>query len=485
MNCQKIFFFLSLNFLGICLVLQIYTIFLFFFASINTISFIKSSIGYTSIIILNIVFIFFNRKKHTLTTYLSNKEAIFIASFIWLMMIIMGIIPYLQFGYSIIDALFESSSGFSTTGATIITNIENQPKILLFWRSLTQWLGGMGVIMLLVSLMPVQNSSKSLFQFEITGPYKEGIVSQIRNSSRILWFIYTGLTTLCCLTYRFLGMTWYEAINHSLTTISTSGFSTSNSSFTNFSIPLQWSAIFFMLLGGSNFIIYYLIIKKHYKKIFKNEELKVYLKLVLVFSLFLSLSLILRKNNYSIEECFRYGFFSVTSLLTTTGYSNFDYGSLPQFLQAMIFLILLIGGCSGSTSGGIKIYRVILFFKSIIYELKCMLTNSIITSVKINNNTLENEVLKKTLTLIGIYFLFFVLGGLLLFASGIDFLTAFSASISCIHNIGPGLGEVGPTNTFAHLNSFAKIICSILMLLGRLEFYTLLALFYPYLTRAR
>ena len=344
----------------------------------------------------------------------------------------------------------------------------------------------MGVIVLLVSLMPTQNSSsKTLFQSEVPGPYKEGIVPQIRNSSRMLWFIYMGLTIVCCLTYRVLGMTWYEAINHSLTTLSTGGFSTSSTSLVHFPVPLQWSVIFFMLLGGTNFVIYYLIISFNYKKILKNEELKIYLRMILFISLFITLSLIFRKNNYSIEECFRYGFFNVISLLTTTGYSNFDYELLPQFLQAVIFLILFIGGCSGSTAGGIKIYRVILFFKSIIYELKCILTNSIITSVKVNNSTVENDILKKTLTFIGIYFLFFILGGLLLFASGMDCLTAFSASISCISNIGPGLGEIGPTDNFAHFNSFAKVTCSILMILGRLEFYTLLALFYPYLTRVR
>ena len=428
---------------------------------------------------------YFNRRKNFFSLYLSNRETIFIASFIWISMVGMGLIPYLQFGYSFADALFEASSGFSTTGSSIIEDVESQPKILLLWRSTTQWLGGMGVIVLLVSLLPSQSTgSKNLFQSEVPGPYKDGIVPQIRNSSRILWFIYIGLTGICFITYKILGMTWYEAINHALTSLATGGFSTSNSSLADFSAPLQWAVVFFMFLGGVNFAVYYFVFTFSYKKIFKNEEFRIYLKIILFFALSISILLLLfNQNGYSVEQCFRYGFFNTVSLITTTGYVNSDYELFPQYLQAIIFLLFFFGGSSGSTAGGIKIYRVILFFKSIIYEIKCILTNSIITSVKVNNDTVENEVLKKALTFIGIYFSFFLLGGIVFFASGVDMLTAFSVSISCIGNIGPGLGDVGPTENFAHMYSFHKIVCSFLMILGRLEFYTLLALFYPYFNR--
>ena len=237
---------------------------------------------------------------------------------------------------------------------------------------------------------------------------------------------------------------------------------------------------FFMFCGGINFAVYYIISTLNFKKILYNEELRFYLKIIIAIALFYSFSLIFLNNGYTIEECFRYGFFNCISLITTTGYCNIDYELFPNFLQAVIFLTLFIGASSGSTSGGIKIYRIILFLKSIVYELQCILTSSIITSVKVNKIAIENDILKKTLTFIVIYFFTFVVGGLLLFSLGIEFFTAFSVSVSCISNVGPALAEAGPTDNFFHFNTSAKFICSVLMILGRLEFYTVLALFYPY-----
>ena len=408
------------------------------------------------------------------------KEALILVVFAWLSMVFIGAIPYIFIGESFSNSIFESASGFSTTGASILTNIENMDKSLLMWRSFTQWIGGMGIIVFFVAIISALGiAGKMLFRSEVPGPIKENITPHLRDTTRALWLIYLGFTLLLIIILKSFGMSLFDAINHSFTTLSTGGFSTKNQSLGHFSSSLQWITSLFMLIGGINFNLYYLLLFSPNKKVvLKDTEIKWYFSFILIYSLFFSFFLYFNDYN-DLEKSFRIGFFTIISLVTTSGFSNTDYEQFHFFLQALLLITFFTGGSASSTSGGMKFYRIVLIFKALSQEIKHSIQPRLISSIKIAGKIVPKDVTEKVFVFVSVYFMTVGVASILFMMNGIDFVTAFSIAMTCIGNIGPGFGSVGPSENFAHFSNYTKFLAAFFMVLGRLEFFTLLAVLHP------
>lgn len=435
---------------------------------------ISGTIAFMFGLVLNV----FRRATNELES-LTKKDASLIVSFSWIFFSLIGALPYV-ISHAIpgfINAFFESVSGFTTTGASILTDIEILPKSILFWRSLTHWIGGIGIIVLVIVIMPSLNmGSYNLFTFESS--VQEKIQPKIKAVGRRLMLIYL-LLTLTEIVFLLAGnMNLFESVCHAFGTVATGGFSPKNTSIAGYSPYIQYVIMIFMLLGGVNFVLHYYFFKRDFKKIKENEELKLYLFVVLAIGTILTLSLYFKMNK-PFEESFREAFFQIISIITCTGFASADYLMWPTFAWAIIFLAMFLGGSTGSTSGGIKMARHLVFLKNIKrFFLQLQYPNAI-KNLKLNNKIVSDENNRTILSFIVLYFLIFAIGSIVLVTLGIDGKTASSAVATCMAGIGPGIGTVGPASNFAHLPDFAKIILSFLMLLGRLEIYTLLILFLP------
>lgn len=410
---------------------------------------------------------------------LTKKDASIIVSFSWIFFSLTGALPYI-ISHSIpgfINAFFESVSGFTTTGASILTDIEILPKSILFWRSLTHWIGGIGIIVLVIVIMPSLNmGSYNLFTFESS--VQEKIQPKIRAVGRRLMLIYL-LLTITEIIFLLLGnMNLFESVCHAFGTVATGGFSPKNTSIAGYSPYIQYVIMIFMLLAGVNFVLHYYLFKRDFKKIKENEELRFYLLVVIVIGFILTLSLYLKMNK-PFEESFREAFFQIISIITCTGFASADYLIWPTFAWTIIFLAMFLGGSTGSTAGGIKMARHLLFFKNIKMFFLQLQSPNVIKNLKLNNNIVSEDNNRTILSYIVLYFLIFAFSSILLVFFGLDGKTASSSVATCMAGIGPGIGTVGPVSNFAHLPNIVKIILSFLMLLGRLEIYTLLILFFP------
>jgi trk system potassium uptake protein TrkH len=435
---------------------------------------ISGTIAFMFGLVLNV----FRRATNELES-LTKKDASLIVSFSWIFFSLIGALPYV-ISHAIpgfINAFFESVSGFTTTGASILTDIEILPKSILFWRSLTHWIGGIGIIVLVIVIMPSLNmGSYNLFTFESS--VQEKIQPKIKAVGRRLMLIYL-LLTLTEIVFLLAGnMNLFESVCHAFGTVATGGFSPKNTSIAGYSPYIQYVIMIFMLLAGVNFVLHYYFFKRDFKKIKENEELKLYLFVVLVVGIILTLSLYFKMNK-PFEESFREAFFQIISIITCTGFASADYLMWPSFAWTIIFLAMFLGGSTGSTSGGIKMARHLVFLKNIKRFFLQLQSPNAIKNLKLNNKIVSDENNRTILSFIALYFLIFAIGSILLIAFGIDGKTASSAVATCMAGIGPGIGTVGPASNFAHLPDFAKIILSFLMLLGRLEIYTLLILFLP------
>ncbi len=434
-------------------------------------------IGITSFIFLLAFFfrVFGEKKLHNLNV----KDAILSVVLTWFIVVGLGAIPFLFFGVSGVDAIFESASGFTTTGATIFTDVESLPNSLLVWRSFSQWLGGMGIIVLFVAIIPSLGASgKFLFRSEIPGPIKENLTPQVRNTTKQLWIAYGILTVIIIITYKGLGMNWFDTINHAFTTVSTAGFSTKNESLGYFDPSVQWVAMAFMIISGVNFGIYLLLLTPNRKKIIKDTEFKFFILLIVITSIFFSLAYFMI-NEIPLFDSFRVGFFTIISFLTTTGYANADIAKFSFILQSLLLLFFFIGGCGGSTSGGIKIYRVLLIFRSLSFQIKKSLSPYLVSSVKIGKVKVDEVIIINSFVFILVYLFFFSIGSIFFFIDSGDFLFAYTFSASSLGNVGPVFGEVSFDGTYFNISSFSKLFSVFLMILGRLEIFTLLALLYP------
>lgn len=414
-----------------------------------------------------------------------KREGYLIVAIGWITMVLFGMLPYLFSGVipNVTDAIFETVSGMTTTGASILTDIEAQPEGILYWRSLTQWIGGMGIIVLTVAIFPLLGiGGIELFVAEAPGPTSDKLHPRISETAKRLWLIYVGLTLFLAILYVVEGMSVYESVNHALTTMATGGFSTRNDSMAAFSPLIQYTTIAFMLLAGTNYTVLYLSFKRRFKEVAQSDELKTYLGMVAVLTILVGVA-VHTTGRYAWEQSFRDSLFQIVSLITTTGFVSADYTSYTPALTFVFFALLFTGACAGSTSGGIKIIRHLVFFKNSQLEFKRLIHPQAIVPLRLNGQIVRGKVITHVYTFLLLYLAIYVLGTLVLSIMGLDFTTALGAMATSLGNVGPAIGGVGPTDNFAWLSAPVKLFLSFIMLLGRLELFTILVLFSPYFWR--
>jgi len=428
------------------------------------------------------IVLFFLSKKSNSDDYINKKEGMATVALAWAAISIFGALPFYlspQF-LSFTNAVFESVSGFTTTGSSIMVNIEGATKSLLFWRSLIQWIGGMGIIVLSLAVLPFLGvGGIQLYNAEVPSPAPDKLTPRLSDSAKILWMVYVLFTMAEIIFLKAGGMPLYESICHALTTLPTGGFSPKNASITHYnSAYFDYVIVVFMILAGINFSLHFQMLRGKPLALWKDTECRFFLGLVLVVTLFITWD-IYGSLYTSINEAFRFASFQVVSIITTTGFASADYENFPGLSQVLLFLCMFIGACAGSTGGGIKCARIIICFKYCYRELFKILHPRSVSQIKINNAIISNEILRSIMGFIILYMGLFIVSSIALSSMGVDMLTAFGAVASCIGNIGPGFGTVGPTENFHHLPALGKWLLSLCMLLGRLEIYTVIILFVP------
>lgn len=426
----------------------------------------------------------FRNSKHK---EIRKRDGYIIVTVSWFIMSFSGALPYTFSGAipNFTNAFFESISGFTTTGASILDDIESLPASILLWRSFTQWIGGLGFIVLVISVLPYLGiGGMQLFLAEAPGITADKIKPRIQDTAKRLWFLYIGLTLLEMMLLFLGGMSAFDALNHSLTTMSTGGFSTKQGSIATFdSAYIDYVITIFMFLGGTSFILIYLMLKGKFANVWKNDEFKAYLGLVLGITFVVALILMFQ-HHIPLEDAFRLSAFQVVSILTTTGYATADFTLWGGGSIIIFFTLMFIGGSAGSTSGGVKIIRHLIIAKNSVIEFKRQLHLSAIIPVRINGKPVPHEVTRNILAFVIIYLTLFGISSVFLTLTGVDAVTAIGSVATSLGNIGPGLNLTGPSATFSHLPGFSKWILGILMVVGRLEIFTVLIIFTPYFWRS-
>jgi len=444
------------------------------------------SILLSSVISITTGLIIWFTLKSSEDTELRKRDGYLIVTFGWLTMSITGSLPYVFSGaiphYA--DAFFETISGYTTTGASILTDIESLPMGILFWRSLTQWIGGMGIIVLAVAILPILGiGGMQLFVAEAPGISPDKLRPRIRETAIRLWLIYVILTSMELILLLLGGMSFFDAINHSLTTMATGGFSTKDASIAHFTNPfIHYVIIVFMFLAGTNFTLTYFGLHGQIKKIWQNEEFRFYSIFTLIFGILIALA-IMGFTTEKFEPAFRGSLFMVVSIVSTTGYVTLDYTSIHSLITVIFFMLMFIGASAGSTAGGVKVIRHVILVKNSLLELQRLLHPNAVLPVRLNNKAVSKDITFNVLAFMIMYFMVFALGSVIMSLIGVDFSTALGSVATSVGNIGPGIGTVGPVNNFAHIPFPGKWFLSFLMLLGRLELFTVLILFSPYFWR--
>ncbi|MET1257715.1 potassium transporter TrkG [Flagellimonas sp. DF-77] len=427
-----------------------------------------------------------------------RKEGYIIVTFGWLIMSISGVLPYIFSGTipSLTNAFFETISGYTTTGASILDDIEAMPKGILFWRSLTHWIGGMGIIVLAIAILPLLGiGGMQLFAAEAPGPGGDKLHPRITDTAKRLWLIYVGYTIAETLLLRLAGMSFFDAANHALATLSTGGFSTKNASlaYWNAQPLIQYITMLFMFLAGANFVMSYFAFTGKVQRVIKDEEFKVYSIFIIIFTIVATLIVYFRANMPvsdfhpqvfgGFESAFRHGLFQVLAIVTTTGFVTADFTSWTPFLTIFFFGLMFLGGSAGSTAGGIKVMRHLLIIKNGILEFKRTLHTNAIIPVRYNNKTVTEHIVYNIIAFFVLYMLLFIIGALVLGLMGLDFVSAIGGAASSLGNVGPALGDLNPVSNYNSLPDLGKWWCAFLMLLGRLELFTVLILLTPYFWR--
>lgn len=413
---------------------------------------------------------------------MSKRDAYLVVTLSWAIFSAVGTLPFLCGGYinNFTDAYFETMSGFTTTGATIIDDVESLPHGIIFWRSLTQWIGGLGIVFFTIALLPsLVGGSVRIFAAEATGPIRSKLHPKLSTSAKAIWAVYITLSVACVLSYKFFGMGWYDSINYAMTSLATGGFSTHNESVEYFHSPaLEYVTTFFCFVSGMNFtLLYFSVIEFKIKKLFKSSEFRLYLLLVVLFTAFIMAMLILR-NNYDVEKAFRVSIFQVVSFITTTGLFSDDAARWPHVTWVILAICMFIGACSGSTSGGFKCIRAVMLLKIVRNEFKQILHPNAVLPLKIDGNNIPSSNRVTLLAFLTVNLIMCLFCAFSMIAAGIDNTNAITITLSCLGNVGPTLGiEIGPTMSWSMLPTFAKWECSVLMLMGRLEIFTVLVLF--------
>ncbi len=411
---------------------------------------------------------------------MSKREGYIIVSFSWVIISVFGSCPLFFAGVtSYANAFFETVSGFTTTGATILTDIEGVSKGLLFWRALTHWIGGMGIIVLSLAILPVLGiGGMSLFVAEVPGPTPDKLHPRITATAKRLWGIYVLLTFVETILLMLGGMDLFEGLSHAFATMATGGFSTRDASIAAFSPYIQYVILVFMILAGTNFTLHYLALHGKLKEVFQNEEYRYYIGLLVLASLIITLVLIFNAG-LPFEQAIRDALFQVVTIVTTTGFITSDYLLWPGFLWMLIFLLMFTGGSAGSTGGGIKIMRQLLVLKNSFLELKRIIHPNAVIPVRFNGRTVPGNVMYNIMAFFVIYLIIFAISTLIMSAMGLDFETAIGSTAATLGNIGPGIGNVGPVDNYANIPLGGKWFLSFLMILGRLELFTVLIILSP------
>lgn len=434
-----------------------------------------------SIVLISIIGIILS-KKTVYKKSIKAKEGLAIVALGWVLCSFFGSLPFVFSGSipSWIDSFFETVSGLTTTGATLIDNVEVLPKGILFWRSFTHWIGGMGILVFTVALLPtIGVGGFQIFKAESPGPTAERIVPRIKDTAKILYITYVTITILEIILLRIGGMSLYESTVHTFATVGTGGFSTRNSSVGAFnSTYIHIIISIFMLLSGISFSLYYALFKGRWKDALRNEELKLYLGIVLSSVVLITLN-INSEIYHNIGLALRDALFQVSSIITTTGYATTNFDEWPTFSKSILFLLMFVGGCAGSTSGGIKSIRILVLAKLVKREFYKILHPRAIIPIKNRERAIPNETVASISSFFILYMAIFILGTILISLEGINFESAASATASMLGNVGPGFGFVGPTCTYSGFSGISKLLLSLLMLLGRLELFTIIALFMP------
>ncbi len=407
-----------------------------------------------------------------------SEEGFTAVALSWVVLSLFGCVPFFVSGYipNFIDALFETVSGFSTTGATILEDVEVLPNSLLLWRSFTHWLGGMGVLVFLVALLPLSGGGNMhLIRAESTGPSVSKLVPKVKSTAKILYFLYVIFTAMELILLLLGGMTFFEALTTSFSTAGTGGFGIYNSSMSGFSPYIQYVVTAFMILFGVDFSIYYLLIIKHMGKALLSDEFKTYITIIL--SAIVLIGINCRGEYATLEETFRHSAFQVASIISSTGYTTADFNLWPTFSKTILVLLMFIGACAGSTGGGIKVSRIIILFKSIGKEIKLAAHPRLTHRISINRRTVEHETVRSVSVFVMAYLVIFAAAMLIVSLDGFDFTTNFTAVATTINNMGPGLG--GVASNFAAFSPLPKLVFSLVMLIGRLEIFPMLLILSP------
>lgn len=409
------------------------------------------------------------------------KEGLVIVSISWIALSLFGALPFVFSNRipSFIDAFFETVSGFTTTGASILSNVEALEHSLLFWRSFTHLVGGMGVLVLALAILPKNtNQSLHIMKAEVPGPTFGKLVAKMSYNSRILYMIYIFITIIIIILLKLGGMPLFDSVVHAFGTVGTGGFGIKNSSVSYYnSSYIDYVLRIGMLLCGMNFNLFYALLLKNYKQVFKNEELKYYCSIVVLAIIAIVINIAPAYKNSN--RLFRDVFFTVSSVITTTGYSTVDFDAWPVFSKTVLLFLMFVGGCAGSTAGGLKVSRIAILFKTVVGEFKKIGTPNRVINIKMDKKVITKELSSGISTYLMLYITIFLIAILCVSWDSPDFISAFSAVAATFNNIGPGMGIVGPTSNYASFSNINKLILSLVMLLGRLEIFSILILFSP------
>ncbi|MCB0398741.1 MAG: TrkH family potassium uptake protein [Winogradskyella sp.] len=432
---------------------------------------------------------------------MNKREGYIVVAFGWIVMSLTGTLPYMATEAipTFTEAFFETISGYTTTGASIINDIEVLPEGVLFWRSMTHWIGGMGIIVLAIAILPLLGvGGMQLFAAEAPGPGGDKLHPRITDTAKRLWLIYFGYTVAETILLQVAGMSFFDAINHALSTLSTGGFSTKNASvaYWNDNPAIQYIIIFFMFLAGTNFVLSYYLFKGKVSKILEDEEFKLYFKFIAIFTIIAALIIYFRADVSQStiahpmvlgegESAFRHALFQVLTVITTTGFVSADYTMWTPFLTVFFFGLMFLGGSAGSTSGGVKVVRHLILIKNGFLEFKRSLHPNAILPVRYNTKSISKDIVFNVLGFFILYMLSFIIGGLGFSMFQMDFESAIGLSASSLGNVGPALGEFGPVNNYSALPPLGKWWASFLMLIGRLELFTVLIILTPFFWRNR
>lgn len=414
-------------------------------------------------------------------THLKIRDGYAIVALCWTLVSALGAIPFVISGYipNFIDAFFEAVSGFTTTGCSILTDIEALPKGLLFWRSFTHWIGGIGIIIFAIALLPALGiSGQKIAGVETAGPTFGKLVPKLTQSSKILYLIYFVMTILEILLLALGGMGLYDAMINTFGSVGTGGYSNYNASIAHYdNVYFEIVIALFMILAGTNFTLYYFVIRKRWKEFISDSELRLYLLIILSATMLIAFNLWLSNSYDTMGESLRFSFFQTASVITTTGFASANFDLWPTFSKMILFVLMFIGGCSSSTSGGIKVMRILLLLKYIKRGISIRLHPRAVISIKINDKSVPSDTVSAVINFTFLYFAVFLIGTLLLSLDNFDLITTTSATAACLGNVGPGFNLVGPVMNYSIFSDLSTLLLSFLMLIGRLELFTIILLF--------